>query len=134
MTVLPWDDLFAAAAAARGRAHAPYSKFTVGAAVLVEGGEVFAGCNVENSSYGLALCAERNAIGQAVAKLGKQKVLACAIVAPSSEPCPPCGMCRQVLAEFAEGSAEVRSRTPAGVEARYTLAELLPHAFTGRFL
>jgi cytidine deaminase len=130
---IPWEKLFEAATAARAHAHAPYSKFAVGAAVLVEGGELFSGCNVENSSYGLSLCAERNAIGQAVAR-GKKKVLACAIVAATSEPCPPCGMCRQVLAEFAEPGAPVRSRTPAGQEARYSLSELLPHAFTRTFL
>jgi cytidine deaminase len=130
---VPWEQLFEAAAAAQRMAHAPYSRFPVGAAILTEDGVVRAGCNVENSSYGLSLCAERNAIGRAVAE-GQKRVLAVAVVANTEEPCPPCGMCRQAIAEFAEPGVPVRSRTPGGVVARYTVAELLPHAFSRRFL
>ncbi len=130
---IPWEQLFQAASAARANAYAPYSKFQVGAALWLTSGEIISGCNVENASYGLALCAERNAIGQLVARLGRREVAACAIVADSAEPTSPCGMCRQVLAEFSDKgrTLQVRSRTLANKEARYTIGELLPHAFTG---
>lgn len=131
--VIPWERLFEAALAAQKRAHAPYSHFPVGAAVLTEDGRIEAGCNVENSSYGLSVCAERNAIGRAVGE-GASRIRAVAVVANSEKACPPCGMCRQVIAEFASPDAPVRSRAPSGDEARYTLKELLPHAFTHDFL
>ena len=130
---VPWEKLFEAALTAQRRAYAPYSKFPVGAAVLTDDGRIFAGANVENSSYGLTVCAERNAIGRAVAE-GATRVRAVAVVANTKKACPPCGMCRQVIAEFADPEAPVRSRTPGGDEARYTLAELLPHAFTRDYL
>ncbi|MEW5743045.1 MAG: cytidine deaminase [Myxococcota bacterium] len=126
-----WQKLFDAAEAARRRAHAPYSKFHVGAAILCDDGSIVSGCNVENASYGLTVCAERNAVGAMV--LNARKPKAVAIVVDSKEPTPPCGMCRQVLAEFGDSGLEVRSRTPAGKEARWTLSELLPHAFTKSF-
>jgi cytidine deaminase len=124
--------LFQAAKTARRNAHAPYSRFAVGAAVYADG-RIFAGCNVENSSYGLSLCAERAAIAQAVA-FGAKRLDAVAIVAPTTTPCPPCGLCRQAMTEFAPPELPVRSRTPKGKESRWTLGQLLPHAFTGRFL
>jgi cytidine deaminase len=133
MSDIPWDALFQAASEARERAHAPYSRFPVGAAALYEDGAVVPGCNVENASYGLTVCAERNALGAAVVQ-GHRGLRAVAIVVDTPEPCPPCGMCRQVMAEFAVPGLPVRSRTPAGKEARYTLGELLPHAFTRSFL
>ncbi|MCC6333035.1 MAG: cytidine deaminase [Myxococcales bacterium] len=131
MSGTDWKKLFDAAEAARQRAHAPYSKFHVGAAILCDDGSTVSGCNVENASYGLTVCAERNAVGAMV--LGARRPAAVAIVVDSREPTPPCGMCRQVLAEFGDSSLEVRSRTPAGKEARWTLGELLPHAFTQKF-
>src|SRR2546429_2952432 len=88
-----------AARAAMKNAHCPYSKFPVGAAVLSEDGQIFAGCNVENASYGLTMCAERNAIFQAVAQ-GARKVKAVVIVTPTETLTPPCGGCRQVINEF----------------------------------
>ncbi|MBX5481329.1 MAG: cytidine deaminase [Myxococcaceae bacterium] len=130
---IPWEQLFDAARAAQQRAYAPYSKFPVGAAVLAEDGRVHAGANVENSSYGLTVCAERNAIARAVAE-GATRVRAVAVVANTKRACPPCGMCRQVIAEFADPDTPVRSRAPGGDEARYTLGELLPHAFTRDYL
>ncbi len=130
---VPWDELFEHAQKAQARAYAPYSRFPVGAALLADDGRIFSGCNVENSSYGLSVCAERNAIGKGVGE-GTQKFLAVAVVANSEAPCPPCGTCRQVLAEFCDPSTPVRSRSPGGQEARYTLAELLPHAFNRDFL
>ncbi len=127
-----WKRLFAAAASARKKAHAPYSRFSVGAALLLDDGSVVSGCNVENASYGLTVCAERNAVG-AMVLLGRKPV-ACAIVVDSEVPTPPCGMCRQVLAEFAGPGLPIRSRTLHQDEAQYTLGELLPHTFTRSFL
>lgn len=130
---IDWEALFRAATEVRERAHVPYSKFPVGAAALFEDGSIVPGCNVENSSYGLSICGERNALARAVAE-GKKGLKALAIVVDTATPCPPCGMCRQVMAEFAGGALPVRSRNLAGDEARYTLSELLPHAFTASFL
>ncbi|MBZ4419599.1 cytidine deaminase [Myxococcus sp. RHSTA-1-4] len=129
---IPWERLFEEAARVRSRAHAPYSRFPVGAAVLYSDGAVVPGCNVENATYGLTVCAERNALAAGVAQ-GHGRPVAVAIVVDTPEPCPPCGMCRQVMAEFASADLPVRSRTPKGGEARYTLGELLPHAFTKAF-
>ena len=132
MVDVPWEQLFEAAELARQRAHAPYSKFHVGAVILCDDGSISAGCNVENASYGLTVCAERNAVGGMV--LAGKKPVAVAIVVDSREPTPPCGMCRQVLAEFGASTLPVASRTVAGTVAQWTIAELLPHAFTRSFL
>ncbi len=129
----PWEKLFEAAAAARERAYAPYSKFPVGAAVMAEDGTIASGCNVENASYGLTLCAERNAVGRLLVE-GKQRLAAVAIVVDTATPTPPCGMCRQVLMEFGAPDLPVRCRNLAGLEEQRTLGELLPHAFTRDFL
>lgn len=134
MEPIPWDRLFEAATAARERAYAPYSKFKVGAAVLFEDGVIYPGCNTENSSYGLTICAERAAIVRAVVE-GQRKLLAVAVVADAKLPCPPCGSCRQVIAEFGAADAVVGFRSAAsGQEEKYQLQELLPHAFTKDFL
>lgn len=129
---VPWQQLFEAAELARQRAHAPYSKFQVGAVILCDDGSISAGCNVENASYGLTVCAERNAVGAMV--VAGKKPVAVAIVVDSREPTPPCGMCRQVLSEFGAPGLPIGSRTLGGQEARWTVAELLPHAFTRTFL
>jgi cytidine deaminase len=130
---IPWEQLFEAAKKVRERAHAPYSRFPVGAAVLYADGQVVTGCNVENSSYGLSVCAERGALAAGVSQ-GRGRPVAIAIVVDTPTPCPPCGMCRQVMLEFAPKELPVRSRNLKGDEARYTLGELLPHAFTSDFL
>ncbi len=127
-----WEAMFKAADQVRSRAYARYSNFKVGAALWCDDGSILAACNVENASFGLTICAERSAIARMIAE-GK-KLIAVAIVVDSARPTPPCGMCRQVMAEFAPGTLEVRSRNTKGAEERYTLAALLPHAFTPDFL
>jgi cytidine deaminase len=121
--------LVAAARAVRQRAHAPYSKFLVGAAVADEAGQIHAGCNVENASYGLTVCAERNAIAVAVAA-GARRVVAVAVASGSRPPASPCGACRQVLAEFAAPSAPVFIAGPRGAATETTVGALLPLTFT----
>src|SRR5438105_10343099 len=121
------DRLLRAAAEVRGNAYAPYSGFAVGAAVLA-GGRVFAACNVENSSFPLSACAERNAIGMAVAS-GARRIDAVAVVGGSARPAPPCGGCRQVIAEFAGPGVPVVYATPAGRRVATTVGALLPSAF-----
>ncbi|MHB8875117.1 MAG: cytidine deaminase [Myxococcaceae bacterium] len=130
---VPWSELFAAAGAARLKAYAPYSEFAVGAAVLCDDGTIIAGCNVENASYGLAVCAERSAIARMVLE-GKRRLRAVAIVVDTPRPTPPCGMCRQVMREFGGEEVPVRCRNLRGKEDRRTLGELLPYAFTRAFL
>jgi cytidine deaminase len=116
------------AARAMEAAYAPYSGFRVGAALLTSGGGIASGCNVENASYPAGVCAERVALGTAVAQ-GHREFLALAIATEAQEPTPPCGICRQALVEFAPDLV-VLSVTRGGREARWTLQDLLPHAFT----
>ncbi len=118
-------ELVAAAAAVRARAYAPYSHFAVGAALLAGDGQIYPGCNVENASYGLAICAERNAVAQAVAA-GQRVFKAIAVV--SENGVTPCGACRQVLAEF-NLQLPVIVADVAGNQRCYRLSELLPAAF-----
>jgi cytidine deaminase len=119
--------LLAEARQARTRAYAPYSRFFVGAAVLCEDGTVFIGCNVENASYGLSMCAERVAIGLAVAA-GHQRFTAVAVVGTGPGPTPPCGACRQVIAEFAP-DCPVYCAGDSGEALHTSMATLLPHQF-----
>ncbi len=110
-------------------AYAPYSEYRVGAALLAADGAVICGCNVENATYGATCCAERTAVFSAVAA-GYTAFWAIAVATAGPEAGTPCGICRQVLAEFSsDGSLEVLCVTPDGTDVRYTLAELLPHAF-----
>lgn len=126
---IDWPALKAAALSAQGRAYVPYSNYRVGAALLTAGGEIIAGCNVENATFGATCCAERTAVFSAVAA-GHTEFRAIAVVTRGAEAGTPCGICRQVLAEFsADGALEILCLTVDGIEARYTLAELLPHAF-----
>jgi cytidine deaminase len=124
-------DLDAVMDAARGasrNAYAPYSNFRVGAAILTEGGEIHAGCNVENASYGLAICAERNAAAtMAFANPGDREIRLVAVFSPDAVPCFPCGACRQVLREF--GCKEVVVEEAAGVRS-YPFDEILPYSFS----
>lgn len=121
-----------AAQAARARAYAPYSRYRVGAALLTQGGIVHAGCNVENASYGATLCAERSAVAAMVAAGGRDPV-ACAVVTEGPRPGAPCGICRQVLFEFADDLLVVLaaedSRGKITLRRRVRLRALLPEAF-----
>jgi cytidine deaminase len=121
------EALVEAAWNARQRAYAPYSNFAVGAALLAADGRIFGGCNVENLSYGLTNCAERVAIGAAVAA-GVRDFVAVAVVADTGVPISPCGACRQVLAEFGVPRVILANRTEC---IEFTLEELLPRASAG---
>ena len=121
-----WALLADAARAASATAYAPYSRFAVGAAVLAADGRVFTGCNVENASFGLTICAERNAIAQAVAA-GVRDIIAVCVHTPTAEPTPPCGACRQVMIEF--GRPQVASTCAGGTTRRWAANEMLPGAF-----
>ena len=118
-----------AAFRAMENAYAPYSGFRVGAAVAGDDGVVAAGCNVENSAYPAGICAERGAVSAMVAG-GGRRVRALVIATEADDPTPPCGMCRQVLAEFSDPALEVVSATRSGREARWRMGELLPAPFT----
>ena len=121
------DRLVEAATSVRAYARAPYSGFAVGAAVLGADGCIHVGCNVENASYGLSVCAERHAVAAAVAA-GTSVLSAVAVVTESSPPASPCGACRQVLAEF--GEFPVILANLAGERRITSVGELLPNAFT----
>jgi cytidine deaminase len=122
------DALRAAAFAALENAYAPYSEFRVGAALLARGGEIIVGCNVENSSYPAGTCAERVALGAAIVR-GLRHFTHVVVATEASTPTPPCGICRQALSELAPGCLVI-SVTRGGAEARWPIAELLPHPFT----
>jgi cytidine deaminase len=123
------SELVAAARVAASRAYCPYSRFTVGAAVLTGAGEIFAGCNVENASYGLTICAERNAISQAVANgRGPLSIRAVVVFTPTARPTAPCGACRQVINEFGP-DARVISVCDGPDVLESSLGTLLPQAF-----
>lgn len=120
------------AEAAAKAAYCPYSDFPVGAAVLTNDGHVYAGCNVENASYGLTICAERSALFQAIAN-GEQEIRAVVIVTPTQFPTPPCGACRQVIREFGDKTQIFCFAANGGVS-EYAMDELLPDAFVLREL
>jgi cytidine deaminase len=121
------DELIAAARVVRDRAYAPYSDFRVGAAALA-GGRVFAAANVENASYPLSVCAERNAVSAAVAA-GERGIDCIAIVGGATRPASPCGGCRQVLWEFGPDMLVVAEAAEGGERLAWTLEDLLPDAF-----
>jgi cytidine deaminase len=125
---IDWDRLLKAARTVTRNAHAPYSGFRVGAAVLTGEGAIASGCNVENASYGLTICAERNAVFRAVAD-GATGIAAVALYTPTAEPATPCGACLQVIAEFG-ANAEIRCYCDGPAVAKFVLRELLPVSFT----
>jgi cytidine deaminase len=119
--------LITAARQARDAAYAPYSNFPVGAAVLTIDGQIFTGCNIENASFGATMCAERVAIFAAVAA-GRRQLRALAVIAATPQPVAPCGLCRQVLAEFSPDCQVIMANLTGDYQV-LTLAELLPFAF-----
>jgi cytidine deaminase len=123
------EDLIEKAKAAIDNAYAPYSKFKVAAVVETKSGKVYTGVNVENASYGLTMCAERVAVFKAVSE-GDRDIEAVVVYTDTEEPTPPCGACRQVIAEFNPEALIVMASRKKVVTAK--LSELLPHAFTGR--
>ena len=126
------DRLVAEAEKAKRNAHAPYSQFHVGAALETEDGQVFSGCNVEISSYGLSVCAERVAIFKAVSE-GKRSFRRMVIVTETEEFCPPCGACRQVIWDFAP-DLEIVLVNSRGERQRWRIGELYPNAFGNEYL
>jgi cytidine deaminase len=122
------DTLIAAARAVRAHAHAPYSRFAVGAAVLDEQGRIHAGCNVENAAYPQGWCAETSALAALVAA-GGQRVLAVAVCAVAAEPVTPCGGCRQKIREFAADDCPIYVADAHTLIASFTLGQLLPCSF-----
>jgi cytidine deaminase len=120
--------LFDLAARARENSHSPYSKHKVGAALRTSDGKIYTGCNVENSSYGGTICAERTAISKAVSEQGKIQIAEILVVTDSSPPWPPCGICRQVIAEF--GEPVIHSANLKGEVQSESFAALFPRAFT----
>jgi cytidine deaminase len=111
----------------REHAYAPYSDYKVGAAVLAASGKIYRGCNIENSSYGMTLCAERVALSSAVAN-GERKLVAIAIVTDDDPPATPCGACRQVLSEFRKDLIIIAANL-SGQQVRFKLSDLIPHPF-----
>ena len=124
------EELMNIAKEASKNAYCPYSKFSVGACLLYENGNIYSGCNVENSSYGLSLCAERNAISTAIASGETSKISKIAIYSPKSAKCYPCGACRQWLQEFENGQdIQILLEDENGEILEYGINELLPHSF-----
>jgi cytidine deaminase len=127
------SDLFAAAEASRTRAHAPYSNFHVGAAILADDGNIYAGCNVENAAYPLGNCAEASAIAAMIAG-GGRRIRRIYVTGPGREPVTPCGGCRQRIREFADNDVTVISHGVEGEPLLQTLGQLLPYSFGPEFL
>lgn len=123
-----YEEIIELAEKASKNAYVPYSKFPVGACILAESGNIYTGCNFENASYGLTICAERNAVGTAIAN-GEKKIRAIAIFSPNMQNCTPCGACRQVLAEFkSEEGLDVITKCNDGLRV-HSIEELLPEGF-----
>lgn len=126
---MTYEELMQIAIEASKKSYSPYSKFPVGACVMCDDGSIYSGCNFENSSFGMTICAERNAIGSAIAE-GKRKIKAVAIYSPNQQNCAPCGACRQVMHEFCDNDEDVDIILQNGDELKiYTLAQLLPESF-----
>ena len=125
-------ELITQALSARENAYAPYSGFMVGAALLCKDGTVYTGCNIENASYTPTICAERTAVSKAVSE-GHRDFVRIVIAGRSEDFCVPCGVCRQVLREFAP-ELEIICLNGAGEERTFTLEELLPHSFGPEYL
>lgn len=120
--------LLRSASEAAENAYSPYSGFKVGACALYEDGKTYTGCNVENASYGLTICAERNAISSAIADGQKSKLIAIAIFSPNTKLCYPCGACRQWISEFSKSASVIIENTQGQPQA-FSIEELLPYSF-----
>jgi cytidine deaminase len=127
------DELIELARQARQHAHAPYSGFQVGAVVECRDGRVFGGCNIENSSYGLTICAERVAIAKAISE-GAREFVRLAVIADAHAPIPPCGACRQIIYELCGGETEIVMVNLQGQIESRRAGDLLPAPFDQRFL
>src|SRR4029079_11992831 len=123
------DDLIKQAGKAREKAYVPYSNFPVGAALLAQDGKVYSGCNIENAAYGMANCAERTAIFKAISE-GDREFKALAVIADTDRPVPPCGACRQVIAELCPQDMPVVLANLKGDTQHLTVKDLLPFAFS----
>lgn len=126
--------LFQAACEAQKRAHAPYSGAFIGAAVLMSDGKIFSGCNVENASYGGTVCAERVAIFKAVSEGSPKKIKEILVVSDAEKPWPPCGFCRQVIAEFADENTVIHTANLQNKMKSFSFPEIFPEAFTPKHL
>ncbi|MCM1338522.1 MAG: cytidine deaminase [Muribaculaceae bacterium] len=127
---MTYEELMQKAEEVSKNSYSPYSKFPVGACILTDKDNTYVGCNFENGSLGMTICAERNAIGNAIAN-GERRIKAVAIFSPKQDNCTPCGACRQVLHEFCEHDEELDVIVKIGNDLKiYTLAQLLPESFT----
>lgn len=127
---MTYEELMEKAIEVSKNSYSPYSKFPVGACVLAESGKIYCGCNFENSSFGLTICAERNAIGSAIAA-GEKEISAIAIYSPNQNICYPCGACRQVMSEFVSDPSNFKIILKDENELKiFTLSELLPGGFS----
>lgn len=127
------SDLLAAAEAVRAKAHAPYSRFSVGAAILADDGKIYAGCNIENAAYPIGNCAEASAIAAMIAA-GAHRIKRIYVTGPGNAPVTPCGGCRQRIREFADQDVVVISHGVDGAPLSQTIAQLLPHSFGPEYL
>lgn len=123
------DTAIVSARQVRDRAYAPYSNFQVGATLITASGQQYIGCNVENAVYGLTQCAERSAISNMIADNGKQRITDVIITSSSPKPCPPCGACRQAIAEFGNMSTRIHCITDSGDQQTFLLKDLIPECF-----
>lgn len=126
--------LFQAAIAAREFSHSPYSGFKVGSALSLKNGSTFSGCNIENASYGGTVCAERVAIWKAFSEQRNQKIHELVVITDSEQAWPPCGMCLQVIAEFADSNTLVHLANLDGIQRSFSFSQLLPQSFGNEFL
>ena len=127
---MKYEALVNAAREAMENAHAPYSKFMVGAAIMLDSCDIVSGCNIENASYGATVCAERVAIFKAVSEAPGAEITALAVVTSSNPPAPPCALCLQVISEFCSPDLPIILESTSGERKEYTFKELLPHPFT----
>lgn len=128
------EKLFKIAKDARQHSHSPYSKAKIGAAILMRDGNIYSGCNVENASYGGTVCAERVAIWKAISSGAPKTIKEVLVVSDAEKPWPPCGFCRQVIAEFATDQTLIHTVNLEGKILTFTFPEIFPEAFTPQHL